>query len=85
MAKAIVCDIDEKFLKCGTRWSDRLVFSQYFTPLTVSFAESRTSILTKYQKDWLGSYLSRSGMNLLELIREQPLRDVVEKNAVKSP
>jgi len=85
VAKAIVCDIDEKFLKCGTRWSDRLVFSQYFTPLTVSFAESRTSILTKYQKDWLGSYLSRSGMNLLELMREQPLRDVVEKNAVKSP
>lgn len=53
MQRTIVCDVDDEFLQCGTKFSDRFVYSNYFVPLSVTFGDENTLILPHYKKTWL--------------------------------
>lgn len=60
MGKAIVADIETKVLSLSSADSDRLVYSNYFLPLLLTFADGETPILPFYRKQDLLN-VARSG------------------------
>jgi hypothetical protein len=48
MTKTIVADIKDELLSFTSGYSDRFVYSNYFTPLLVTFGDNRTPVLPFY-------------------------------------
>jgi hypothetical protein len=57
MTKTVVCELDEKVLRCASTDADRLVFSQYFVPVVLSSDEAADEpLLPRYQLERLRAY-----------------------------
>jgi hypothetical protein len=50
MPKAIVADIDPKIVSLGSKYGDRLVYSNYFVPIQLTFSDGETPVLPFYRK-----------------------------------
>ncbi|NKE72896.1 hypothetical protein [Candidatus Manganitrophus noduliformans] len=79
MQKAIVCSMDEEFLRCGTEFSDRFVSSYYFVPLSITFDDSETPILPEYKKRRFPM------MHLRDPLWFDRVKDIAEKHAILLP
>lgn len=90
MQKAIICNIDEKFLECGTEFSDRFVYSYYFVPLSITFDDNETPILPEYKKWWLLFHHMSDPLWIYKMkdVAERlkiPLPDLLKKNDITLP
>lgn len=88
MPKAIVCDLDDDLLKCGTKFSDRFVYSNYFVPLAVTFDDDRTPILTHYQKKRIASVFRWGVIDAGRILEELPrlgLAELWTRNGMQVP
>jgi hypothetical protein len=87
MQKPIVSKMDEKFLQCGTEFSDRFIFSYYFIPRRITFAdEFETPVLTFNQKGRLGVFHYQLGQpKFEELLSDLGLPQLLDKNSISLP
>lgn len=87
MPKPMICQLDEKFLKCGTEYSDRFVYSNYFVPLELRYEEEdgRPPILTHYQKDIFLDYYAFAPEIFRQLIPKLDLEELLEENGIEIP
>src|SRR5262249_26437754 len=53
MSKAIVCDLKEEAVKIQQEPSDRLVYSNYFVPVQLTFPANDIQILPFYKKNFV--------------------------------
>lgn len=47
--KPIVANVEDAFLDCSTKFSDRFVYSSHFVPLLVAFDDATTPVLPNYK------------------------------------
>src|SRR5438046_2470149 len=88
MPKEIVADIAESFLKTGTEFSDRIVYSNYFIPLSLTFTDGKTPILPRYRKNIILEAMKYGVVDPAKIVDALPklgLADVLKKNHFKPP
>ena len=84
MTKTVVADIAESILKFESANSDRFVFSNYFIPRLLTFADGHTPIMPFYAKEKLLQFRERYGDSVLGILNQLGFKALWEKNAMEA-
>lgn len=78
----VSCDLGE-LLNCETAISTQFIYSRYFVPVQMVFADSEFPILPKYKRDFLGQVFGTKTLNLehvREVLGDEDVARVLERN-----
>ncbi len=67
--KPIVANVEDAFLDCSTKFSDRFVYSSYFVPLLVAFDDATTPVLPNYKVGALRKLAERGIISPTRIVR----------------